>query len=182
MALFLFSSSISNCPSEGTCLDLTLLFIVPVWGSQVILVRLFFLFNLLFHKGQRKRQRGEEVVGHELEDEMKPAEVSASWRGLESGGVRQRRRVPAGSHQAAPGGDGGTGSSGPFWWKKGGAGGELGFSGSGATVLRWVGDALCGGYTWEPPGRAYQSQGLSCILTPARSEVGGGRRGRGTRP
>lgn len=89
MALFFFffSSSISNCPSEGTCLDLRPLFIVPVWGSQVILVRLFFPSNLLFHKRQRKRQRGEVVVGHELEDEMKLAEVSASWRGLESGGI-----------------------------------------------------------------------------------------------
>lgn len=53
----------------------------------MILVRWFFLFNLLFHKRQkerqRKRQTGEEVTGHELEDEMKQAEVSASWRGLE---------------------------------------------------------------------------------------------------
>lgn len=50
----------------------------------------------------------------------------------------------------------------------------LGFGGSGAAVLRYVGDALCGGCTWEPPGRAHQSQGLSCTPTPARSESGGG--------
>lgn len=71
---------------------------------------------------------------HELEDEMKQAEVSAFWRGLESGACDREQTKPEVTELWRVK-DGGSGRA-VLRGKKGGAGEGLGPRGPGAAVWR----------------------------------------------